>query len=69
MYCFDRILLSGNIKLFDIIYTVYIHIFVIQDGWTVLVNASFKGHLPVVEYLVQQGAAINTQNEVRNHNI
>ncbi len=46
-----------------------LNIIVIQDGWTALINASFKGHLPIVQYLIQQGAAINTQNEVRNHNI
>ena len=40
----------------------------IQDGNTALMLASMNGRLPVVEYLVQQGAAINTQNKVRNHN-
>ena len=30
--------------------------------------ASSNGRLPVVEYLVQQGASIDTQNKVRNNN-
>ena len=38
----------------------------IQDGRTALMYASIYGHLPVVEHLVQQGAAIDVQNKVRN---
>lgn len=30
--------------------------------------ASSAGHLPIVECLVQQGADINAQDEVRNNN-
>ena len=41
-------------------------IIVIQDGRTALMFASDNGHLPVVEYLVQQGADINVQDKVRN---
>ena len=40
----------------------------IQNSWTALMLASNNGYLPVVQYLVQQGAQINTQNNVRNHN-
>ena len=40
----------------------------IQNLWTALMYASDRGHLPVVEYLVQQGADIHMQNKVRNHN-
>ena len=40
----------------------------IQWGSTAFIHASDYGHLPVVEYLVQQGADINTQSEVRNPN-
>ena len=40
----------------------------IQGGNTALLEASDRGYLPVVQYLVQQGADINTQNKVRNHN-
>ena len=40
----------------------------IQFGFTAVMRASMYGHLPVVEYLVQQGAAIDMQNNVRNHN-
>ena len=38
----------------------------IQEGRTGLMLASKYGHLPVLEYLVKQGAAIDTQDEVRN---
>ena len=38
----------------------------IQDGRTGLMLASIYGRLSVVEYLVQQGAAIDIQNKVRN---
>ena len=38
----------------------------IQDGTTAVMWASISGHFTIVEYLVQQGADINTQNEVRN---
>ena len=40
----------------------------IQDGWTALMFASHNGRLPVVEYLIQQGADIQMQDEVRDHN-
>ena len=40
----------------------------IQNLWTALICASYYGRLPVVQYLVQQGADIHMQNEVRNHN-
>ena len=40
----------------------------IQYGETALMRASRSGYLSVVQYLVQQGADINTQNKVRNHN-
>ena len=43
-------------------------IIMIQWGSTAFIHASDYGHLPVVEYLVQQGADINTQSEVRNPN-
>ena len=38
----------------------------IQGGRTALMFASMYGRLPVVEYLVEQGAVIDAQNEVRN---
>ena len=41
-------------------------IIIIQRGRTALLYASISGQLPVVQYLVQQGAAIDTQNRVRN---
>ena len=40
----------------------------IQYGETALMRASRSGYLSVVQYLVQQGAAINTQDKVRNLN-
>ena len=40
----------------------------IQNGDTALMRASVHGHLPVVQYLVQQGVAIDIHAKVRNHN-
>ena len=40
----------------------------IQEGQTALMYASQNGHLPVVQYLVQQGAVIDMKDKVRNHN-
>ena len=40
----------------------------IQDGKTALMLASTTGYHTVVEYLVQQGADIDTHDEVRNNN-
>ena len=38
----------------------------VQNGTTALMQASDYGRLPVVEYLVQQGADIHMQSTVRN---
>ena len=35
-----------------------------QDEWTPLMIASHKGHLPIVEYLVEQGGDLEAQDEV-----
>ena len=40
----------------------------IQAGRTALILASMYGRLSEVQYLVQQGAVIDTQDKVRNHN-
>ena len=37
-----------------------------QNGCTAVMHASQFGHLTIVQYLVEQGAAINAQDEVRN---
>ena len=37
----------------------------IQDGWTALKQASFNGHLKVVELLLETGANPDIQNKVR----
>ena len=42
-------------------------IIVVQYGYTAVMYASSNGHLPVVQYLVQQGADIHMQDKVRNH--
>ena len=47
---------------------IYLYIVVIQNRRTALVKASSNGHLPVVEYLVNEGADINIQDYVRNNN-
>ena len=38
--------------------------FVLQDGWSPLLIASFKGHLEVVKSLIEAGANINQANKV-----
>ena len=52
--------------LFLILDIIILSIIVIQDGRTALMYASHYGYLPVVEYLLQQGAAVDVQNKVRN---
>ena len=53
--------------LFLILNIIILSIIVIQDGDTALIYASMYDHLPVVQYLVQQGADIHMQDKVRNH--
>ena len=45
------------------------NIIVIQEGDTALIKASKYGKLLIVKFLLEQGAAINVQDEVRNHHI
>ena len=40
-------------------------IIVVQYGYTAVMYASSNGHLPVVQYLVQQGADIHMQDKVK----
>lgn len=49
------------------VYKHYIYFIYIQNKTTALIYASEYGHLPVVKYLVNKGAAINAQDNVRNH--
>ena len=35
-----------------------------QNGYTPLMWAAMKGHLPVVEYLLEKGANLNAQDNV-----
>ena len=42
------------------------HIVVIQDGSTALYMAAQNGHREVVELLLQHGADVNAEDEVRN---
>ena len=35
-----------------------------QNGWTPLMNAAEKGHLPVVEYLLERGADMEAKDNV-----
>ena len=36
----------------------------LQDGWTALMWASYKGHLDCVKNLLDKGAEVNMQNKV-----
>ena len=38
---------------------------VVQDGSTALMFAAYNGHLPIVQYLAEQGAALDMVNKVR----
>ena len=42
------------------------HIVVLQSGGTALMEASKKGHTAVVELLLQHGADVHIQHNVRN---
>ena len=42
------------------------HIVVLQDGRTALMVAAQDGHREVVELLLQHGADVNAEDEVRN---
>ena len=42
------------------------HIVVIQNDWTALMNAAYNGHREVVELLIQHGADVNAKDKVRN---
>ena len=50
-------------------YVVYVSnhaYFVIQDGLTALILATSKGHVEVVQLLLQHNADVNIQKVVRN---
>ncbi len=38
-----------------------------QDGQTPLYMASYKGFLPVVQFLVERGAKVNAADKVASH--
>ena len=39
-------------------------IFVLQDGWSPLLKASYEGHLDVVKTLIEAGANVSHTNKV-----
>ena len=39
-------------------------VYLVQDGWTPLMTASFEGHDDIVQTLIEAKAHINTQEEV-----
>ena len=39
-------------------------VYLVQDGWTPLMTASFEGHADIVQTLIEAKAQINTQEEV-----
>ena len=39
-------------------------VYLVQDGWTPLMAASFEGHADIVQTLIEAKAQINTQEEV-----
>ena len=56
------------ICIFLILNIIILSIIVIQAGSTALLYACRYGYHTVVEYLLQQGADIDIQDNVRNHN-
>ena len=47
----------------------YMHLQICQSGWTPLLWAARDGRLPMVEYLVEKGAVIETKNNVSDVHI
>ena len=40
----------------------------LQDGWTALYWAAFKGHVEVIKMLVKYGAAVDIRDKVTSAN-
>jgi ankyrin repeat protein len=51
---------------FLLFYLYHIFLLLLQDGFTALIEASLDGHHQVVRTLLENGAAVNAQNKVRN---
>ena len=43
---------------------LWVVLFILQNGWSPLMTASQQGHHEIVQVLIEQGANINSQNEV-----
>ena len=45
-------------------FSMVMMIFVLQDGWSLLMRASSEGHLNVVKSLIEAGANVNQADKV-----
>jgi len=53
----------------DVYIFTYVYIHIYQDGWSLLMWMSFKGHSSVVEKLILAGANLDLQNKVSESSV
>ena len=57
--------MSDKVRIYKLCYIGDDDACVVQRGSTALMEAAYNGHLPIVQYLAEQGAALNMANKVR----